>query len=115
MTRPLGRTYPELWCTGPDQRRHDQYYAWLKHRAQANFRDEIHLLTFTQWCEFWNKDWAWENRGRRSQDVVLTRIDGQGPWHVNNCEIASRKLVLQRTNAGRTGIPRGPYGPRRRV
>lgn len=110
MTRPLGKTYPQLWCTGPDLKRHEQYTAWLKHRSQANYRDEIYLLTFQQWCHFWNTDFAWENRGRHSNNVVLTRKDPGGPWHENNCEIANRRLVLQRSAANRVRYYKNPYG-----
>jgi len=38
--------YPQNWCTGPDPRRHAQYYAWLKHKSQAHYRGELHELTW---------------------------------------------------------------------
>jgi hypothetical protein len=81
---------PQSWISGPDPRRHDQYIAWLRHKAQAAFRKEAHELTFEQWETFWNTDWAWENRGTSNVSVILTRIDSEKAWSFENCHIVDR-------------------------
>ena len=89
------RTTPELWVTGPDPITHDKYYAWLKHKAQAKFRKETHLLSWEDWQEFWTQD-NWAERGRRSHNLCLSRIDHLGPWTVENCQIVTRREHLKR-------------------
>lgn len=108
---PLGpsRHHPENWKSGPDRVRHEQYYAWLKHRAQANYRSEGHELTWHEWCEFWDTDYAWYNRGRGSKDICLTRKDIKLPWSKDNCELITRLEQFQRQGKNKVGRPRGPY------
>ena len=92
--RPRGHQ-PQTWISGPDPRRHDQYVAWLKHKAQAAYRQEIHQLTFEQWEKIWNTDWAWENRGRENCSVNLTRIDKEKGWTIDNCRTIERVVHLR--------------------
>jgi hypothetical protein len=88
-------TNPNSWIVGPDTRRHDQYSAWLKHKAQAAFRREPHELSFEQWETLWNEDWAWENRGRASNCVNLTRVDKEKGWTLDNVVMIERISYLQ--------------------
>ena len=88
-------SYPHNWCTGPDPRRHEQYYAWLKHKSQAAYRLEEHTLTFEQWETLWNDNFAWENRGRENNSVNLTRIDKEKGWSWDNVIIIERLHNLQ--------------------
>jgi hypothetical protein len=95
--RPQSRGLrPHLWISGPDPRAHKQYGAFLLHRAQANYRKEPHELTFEQWAEIWNKDGAWEKRGRSIECVCLARQDLTLPWSVDNVEILTRREQLAR-------------------
>jgi hypothetical protein len=87
--------YPHNWCTGPDPRRHEQYYAWLKHKSQAAYRLEEHTLSFEQWETMWNTDYAWENRGRDNLSINLCRIDKEKGWHQDNVQLVVRRSYLQ--------------------
>ena len=89
------RTTPELWISGPDPVTHDIYYAWLKHKAQARFRNEEHDLTWEEWQAIWTPD-NWAQRGRRATDLCLSRIDHLGPWTASNVQLVERKEHLKR-------------------
>ena len=109
MKKKVGRKtghYPHIWSTGPDPRRHDQYYAYLKHKAQASFRGEAHDLTWPQWETLWNTDWAWENRGRRPEDVCLAMLDRAKGWRINNVKIMSRLEQLRLNGFNRINTSR---------
>ena len=41
------------WTTGPCPIRRDKYYGWLKHRAQARYRNEYYDLEFEQFESLW--------------------------------------------------------------
>jgi hypothetical protein len=88
---------PHNWVSGPDPRRHDQYYAWLKHKSQADYRGEPHELTFEEWETLWNENFAWENRGRENNSVNLTRIDKEKGWTMDNIVLIERVTHLQAT------------------
>lgn len=102
MGRKSGQ-YPHIWVTGPDPRRHDQYYAYLKHRAQANFRNEHHSLTWSEWETLWNTDFAWENRGRKPDEVCLAMIDISKGWYLHNVKIMTRMEQLTLNGFNRKG------------
>lgn len=89
------RTTPELWVSGPDPIVHDMYYAWLKHKAQANYRHEEHELSWEDWLEIWTPD-NWANRGRAATDLCLSRIDPYGAWAANNVQVVERREHLKR-------------------
>lgn len=88
------RPNPDGWSTGPDPVRHDKYYAYLKHRAQANFRSEPYSLTWEEWENFWPDD-LWSQRGRNGDSLVLRMIDPTQGWQVSNLEIMKRKEHLK--------------------
>jgi len=90
---------PNTWLSGPDPLTHEKYYAWLKHKSQANYRGEAHELTIEQWLEIWKNDEQFLNRGKQSDNWVLTRIDTDGAWSVSNCEIITRYDQLCRNMA----------------
>jgi hypothetical protein len=80
---------PSCWITGPDPLRREQYYAFLKHRSQAQYRGEDYSLTWELWEQLW-KD-RWERRGKLADNFVMGRVDwGQG-WHLDNVEIMTRR------------------------
>ena len=86
---------PDTWITGPDPVRHDKYYGYLKHRAQAKFRKEEYQLTWEDWEAYWPHH-KWQCRGRKKTDLCLMRIDITQPWSVENCEVAERMKYLKR-------------------
>jgi len=86
--------YPHRWVVGPDRLTHIKYRAFHKHRAQAFFRGEEYELTFTDWQKIWERHW-WE-RGRRIDNLVLTRIDPEKSWSMNNVELITRLEHLKR-------------------
>lgn len=92
---------PDAWLTGPDITRRDKYYAYLKHKAQANFRKELYLLTWEDWEYMWT-DAKWDKRGRKIEDLCLTRLDFFGAWSVDNVTICSRREHFK--------LKRGVYG-----
>ena len=75
--------YPVPW-------QHDCHMAFLKHRAQANYRGEPYALTEEEWMNLWNED-MWRLRGRTTRSVRLTRINAQLPWCLSNVEFVVRK------------------------
>lgn len=83
------------WPTGPDPLRRDKYYAWLKHRAQAKFRNEPHTLTWDFWESVW-PDHVWLKRGRGADDLCLAREDFLDGWHDYNVDIVTRRISLAR-------------------
>ena len=97
------RFNPENWVTGPDPILHDMYYAWLKHRSQAQYRGEQHNLTWSQWQNIWPLD-IWLQRGRAQDSLVLARIDHLGPWDIDNCYVIARKEYLKRQGEFRRGL-----------
>ena len=105
--RPMGSkgygrcSDPSTWNTGPDPLRRDKYYAYLKHKAQANFRKETYLLTWEDWEHMWTDD-KWQQRGRKIENLCLTRIDFSGAWSVDNVTICTRR--------GHFELKRGLYG-----
>ena len=94
---------PQTWITGTDPLTHEQYTAWLKHRAQAHFRNEEYSLTFEDWSWFWNQDDRWSRRGRSGTSLCLTRIDHSEPWSRSNCLIITRQVQMKIHNAKNTG------------
>lgn len=101
--------YPHNWCTGPDPRRHAQYYAWLKHKSQARYRGEPHELTWAQWETIWNTDGQWEQRGRSRDDLCLTMLDPDSGWLIGNVAVVTRLEQLQILGYAKTGTKKGCY------
>jgi hypothetical protein len=79
---------PLTWCTGPDPVRHDQYVAWGRARAQAQYRGEAWDLTFEQFEQVWSG--SWHLRGRASEDLCMTRTDPDLAWMLGNIELITR-------------------------
>jgi len=80
---------PDLWITGPDPIRRDKYYAWLKHRAQANFRNEPYTITWEDWERLWS-DELFLNRGRKMDNVCMFQITHGEGWHLHNVAVEVR-------------------------
>ena len=111
--RPSARgPRPHVWRSGPDLQAHDQYCAWLKHKAQAAYRGEPYELTYQQWADLWNKNNSWIYRGRGGDCLCLTMGDPTIGWHVDNVEIITRKEQLRRqcrNNVGKKYKVRSRY------
>jgi hypothetical protein len=89
--RPNTWKYEDMF----DRIRHIPY---LRHKAQCHFRGEPFELTFEEFCKFWDTAEKWQARGRQRESLVLTRIDVEGPWSVNNVEIVTRYEQLTRSS-----------------
>ena len=89
--RPLNKT----WITGDDPVRRDKYYSWMKHRAQAKFRNEEHSITWPEWELIWSDD-LWHGRGRTRDCNCLMRIDPLEGWCVDNVKVVTNSLKLSR-------------------
>ena len=100
--RPGRCVDPDSWCTGPDPVRHDKYYAYLKHRAQARYRKEAYSLTWDDWEQLWPDD-LWSQRGRSAHNLCLHQRDLDAGWHRNNVEVTTRKQQLQRKRTREIG------------
>lgn len=88
--------YREDWVTGPDDERHDKYYVWMRAKAQARFKNQTWDLTFEEFESFWTPE-RWEWRGSRTKNgLILARLDPQGPWSVDNCQIMTRRQQVRR-------------------
>jgi hypothetical protein len=83
-------TDPSKWITGPDIEVRKKYYAWLKHRSQAQYRHEEYGLTWEDWQTLWPEE-LWDKRGRTIESLCLTRLDYEGAWTMDNIAICSRQ------------------------
>lgn len=88
-----GLERPHVWCTGPDPIRHEMYHPWQMAKAQAKFRGEEFTLTFDEYYDLWIKDW--HLRGRKSDDMCMTRFDESQGWTKKNTIIINRKQHFQ--------------------
>ena len=90
-----GELRPFLWMY-KDPLEHDMHIPFLKAKAQANFRGESWELTFDDWKTLWLK--RWHLRGRKPDDLCMTRNDRNGAWSLENIIIVTRLefLKLQR-------------------
>tara|TARA_R110000803_G_scaffold38347_4_gene82819 strand:- start:1636 stop:2085 length:450 start_codon:yes stop_codon:yes gene_type:complete len=81
---------PDAWQTGPCRIAHDKHYGFLKHKAQANYRNEEYTLTLEQWETMWN-DEDWIARGRKSDNMCMQQITPGKGWHLSNVEVVPRR------------------------
>lgn len=79
---------PHVWKSGPDELRHDIYNAFLKRKAQANYRKEGWFMDFEEFYDLWKDEW--HNRGRLSHQMCMSRYDDERPWTRANTYIRSR-------------------------
>jgi hypothetical protein len=72
--------------------------AWLRFKAQCDYRSEECDITWDQWQTIWSKDDHWLNRGRSPHDFVLSRLDWEGDWTIQNVCIMTRyqQLLISR-------------------
>ena len=84
---------PHVWKV-PGKVPHDQYTAYMKMKAQANFRGEIFAITFEEFQRLWLG--FWDQRGRGINNYCLTRTDPEGAWIWGNIECMPRLEHFQR-------------------
>lgn len=86
---------PARWISGPDPIDHDKYYAWLKHRSQARYRNEDYEITWEEWQTIWPNE-LFLLRGRKLYDLCIARIDMDQSWNINNIVVHKRSEQLKR-------------------
>ena len=74
---------------------HQQYVAWLKMKAQADFRGEPWQFSFEDFQQVWQGHW--EPKGRGKDDYCLTRTNIQEAWSKGNVECIPRIDHLRRS------------------
>jgi hypothetical protein len=74
------------------------YHPWQLAKAQAKFRGEEFTLTFDQYYNIWLP--LWDQRGRKSGDMCMTRRDESRGWTKTNTVILTRKEHFE-TRSGR--------------
>jgi len=84
------------WTTGPCPIRRDKYYGWLKHRAQARYRNEYYDLEFEQFESLWKDNENWFNRGKTATNLCMSLIDYAQGWTFNNIEVITRLEQLRK-------------------
>lgn len=92
QARGKGNTI-RLPFTDPFER--ERYYAFTKHRAQANFRNEPYELTHEDWCELWPQE-LFLQRGRGGLDLCLSRQCTACAWSKDNVRVVTRREHLKR-------------------
>lgn len=88
---------PSTWKTGPDPAVREKYYAYLKHRAQCNYRSEPYNLTWEDWQSLWT-DELFLRRGRSRESLIMQRIRLTDPWQPDNVVITTRGEHIKRTS-----------------
>ena len=97
---------PHIWKSGPDRIAHDQYHAWLVHRAQASFRGEAHELSFEDYKHFWDQDDNWFHRGRSIDCIIMSRRDPEKAWSRDNIRMMDRRTHLEEQAFAARGKPK---------
>ena len=68
--------------------------AWSRMKAQAKFREkqgragEAWYLTWEEFLDIW--DTKWHLRGTSKESYVLTKINQEGSWSLDNVEVCPR-------------------------
>jgi hypothetical protein len=73
---------------------HLQHIAWMRMKAQADFRGEPWDLSFDEFISFWQT--YWPQRGKASDQYCMTRCDPDGAWSPDNVEVVTRIEQLRR-------------------
>jgi len=79
--------------------------AYVRAKAQCNFRNEQWDLTWEDFQAFWRTRRLWAQRGRHRDDLVLTRFDWNKSWNRDNCCIITRDASLKANIAKRWNKP----------
>lgn len=79
---------PHTWIVGPDPIRHAKHTAFLRSRAQANYRNEPWAMSFEDYEAAWGDQW--HRRGRGTDCLQLVRINCEQPWSATNVRLVDR-------------------------
>jgi hypothetical protein len=93
MARPKG-AFPKTWKY-KDPILHAKHVAYLRQKAQANFRQEGWEITIEEFFEMWPDD-LWVQRGRSQSSYCMIRKNITQPWSKSNCVIMLRYQQLVR-------------------
>lgn len=63
--------------------------AFTQHRLNAGDRGIDFLFTFDEWCDWWETDDRWANRGTRKGCFVMARKNDCGPYSFTNVYCAT--------------------------
>jgi hypothetical protein len=99
--RPGRYSNPETWKSGPDLFQREKYYAYLKHKSQARFRNEPYDLTWADWQTLWPDD-RFDKRGRSKESLCISRLNRNDSWNLNNCLVTERYNHLKRAKEFKT-------------
>jgi len=105
-----GKERPQVWKCGPDPYKHRMYIPFLKVKAQARYRQEEFELDFEEFYQLWNGHW--DQRGRHSDNLVMTRIDWGSPWAQDNIVLITRKEQCQKQAIYRMQLGKTKYRTR---
>lgn len=90
----MPRTKGKNWISGPDPQLHQMYVAFGWHRVSSRLRGDEWELDWPAWRDTWLPNW--HQRGRRADDLCLTRIDWEKPWRADNIQLVTRRAHSQR-------------------
>ena len=72
----------------PTERAVKQHRAYIVAQCQARHRGEEWNLSESEYIDAW--DPYWDERGRQTHNLTLTRCDWDGAWEVGNIEVITR-------------------------
>jgi hypothetical protein len=98
MGKLKGTRHPDQWKSGPDPVHHDLFYQCQRSRAQARFRGEQWQITEQQYIDLWLKDDRYLRKGRGVDQLCMTLVDPELPWHIDNVKIISRLEHYRRSS-----------------
>ena len=81
----------------PDPIEHEQHIAWLRSKAQAAYRLEDWELNLSDFMKIWGRK-KWLQRGRKTDDLTLARLDWSLPWSKDNVKIMIRYEQVKISN-----------------
>jgi len=99
--RPGRYVDPQSWKTGPDIFVREKYYAYLRHKAQCNYRKEPYELTWEDWQQSWPDD-QFLRRGKGLQDLIMQRLDLLDSWNPRNVAVTTRAEHVKRAKEYRS-------------
>jgi len=94
--------YPELWKSGRCPIRHRLWLECQRNRAQAKFRGQVWEITEEEFIVLWMTDNRYQHRGRRADDLCMTRIRKDESWNKNNVFFPTRKQHFNSLYAGKS-------------
>jgi len=74
-----------------DPELYKKYIDFLRAKAQADFRKEGWMLTEEEYFKIWAPT-RYSRKGRKIQQLCMTRIDPFGPWCKGNVAVMTREL-----------------------